>query len=115
MNKQYGMILEKISNESDGLDLKISPSKDSNGLITNGICLGNTLFQNEYIILNAHPGDIKEYPKLGVGISDILNDNNLRYWYKYIRINLAIDDMIVDKLEYNSSTSKLVINSHYSV
>lgn len=50
-------------------DIALSIKKDSNGLITTGLAVGNTLAQNAVIVLNMSPGDLKEDPVLGAGLT----------------------------------------------
>lgn len=72
-------------------DLDIVPRKDSDGLLTHGLVLGDILAQNQAIILYAHKGEIKEAPTMGCGIADMLLDHDPTLWKREIRENLEMD------------------------
>jgi len=80
------------------LELAINVVRDSNGLIVSGLTVGDTLYQNQYLILRAQKGEIKEYPTLGVGIDDMAGDDDLNEWKKTIREEFAKDGLKVDQL-----------------
>jgi len=63
------------------------------------IQIGDTLYQNQYMIMLAQKGEFKEFPRLGVGIEDITNDEDIAEWKKRIREEFAKDGLKVDKLE----------------
>ena len=69
----------------------IDIKRDSFGLICRGLTLGDTLNQNQAIILTIHQGELKERPKMGVGISDMLLDNDPIYWRTRIKEQLEMD------------------------
>lgn len=69
----------------------IDIKKDSLGLIQRGLTLGDTLNQNQAIILAMHQGELKERPMMGVGISDMLLDNDPIYWRTMIKEQLEMD------------------------
>lgn len=107
MAKNYGLLL----NENNDLDIRVV--RDADGKIIQGLHLGNTINQNVGVILNAHPGELKEYPLIGVGISDILlGHDNLEYKHK-IRQNLAADGLKVRLLEFESN--KIKIEASYNL
>lgn len=82
--KRFGIQLDNETN-----DLKIE----------NGhIAIGETLPQNEYMILMLQKGELKEEPLLGVGISDMLNDNDILSWKRKIRDGLKADGMTVEQI-----------------
>ena len=72
-------------------DPQISVKRDSLGLITQGLTLGDTLNQNQAIILAMYQGELKERPMMGVGISDMLLDNDPIYWRTRIKEQLEMD------------------------
>lgn len=49
--------------------LVVSPRRDGNGKITGGMLVGDTLMQETAIVLKLRPGDLKEDPKVGVGLT----------------------------------------------
>lgn len=82
--KRFGIQLDDNTN-----DLKIE----------NGhICIGETLPQNEYLLLVCNKGELKEDPLVGVGISDMLNDNDILGWKRKIRDGLKADGMQVEAI-----------------
>lgn len=86
----------------------------SNGdlMIENGhLAIGNTLYQNQYIILKAQKGELKELPLWGVGIEDMTNDNDIPGWKKLVREELARDGMVVSHLEIKDS--ELILKANY--
>ena len=85
---------------------------DVNGdlAVSSGVLVvGNTTYQNEYIILKSQRGEIKEYPLMGVGIDDIVNDHDEAGWKMKIKEHLAMDDIKVAKIYLNITTGKLEI------
>lgn len=82
--KRFGIQLD-----DDSQDLKIE----------NGhIALGETLPQNEYLLLVLNKGELKEDPLVGVGISDMINDNDILGWKRKIRDGLKADGMKVEQV-----------------
>lgn len=93
-------------------DLAIAVSRNSSGLITSGLVVGNTLYQNQYIILKAQKGELKENPLMGVGIDDMTGDeDNALGWKKSIRENLASDGMVVSSLSIENG--ELILKADY--
>lgn len=82
--KRFGIQLDDNST-----DLKIQDGH---------ICLGETLPQNEFLILIMQRGELKENPLIGVGVSDMLNDNDILGWKRKIRDGLKADGMIVEQI-----------------
>ena len=83
---------------------------DNNGdlLIRNGaLQIGDTLYQNQYMILSAQKGEIKHSPTLGVGLSDMLHDDDILTWKKTIREEFAKDGLVVSELEITTNTMTL--------
>lgn len=77
----------------------IDIKKDSLGLIQRGLTLGDTLNQNQAIILAMHQGELKERPMMGVGISDMLLDNDPIYWRTSIKEQLEMDGQRVGSVK----------------
>ena len=92
MSRKIGIQLD-----SSG-DLDINIQTDAYGLIISGLSIGSTLQQNQWLILKAQKGDIKEHPLLGCGIDDIVDDEDYSSWQKKIREELAKDGMKVSTL-----------------
>ncbi|WP_418450193.1 hypothetical protein [Alistipes sp.] len=94
-------------------DLMADTARDAYGLIANGLQIGDTTKQNQAIILQAFKGEFKEYPTLGVGISDILNDNETAGWKREIILQLEADDMKVKEVDLDITNNKLMIDAVY--
>lgn len=86
--KRFGMQLDEMTN-----DIKIE----------NGhIAIGETLPQNEFLLLVMNKGELKEDPLVGVGISDMINDNDILGWKRKIRDGLKADGMKVEQISISS-------------
>lgn len=96
MSKSIGIQL------TSDLELAINVVRD-NGLIMSGLAIGDTLYQNQYLILAAQKGEFKENPTLGVGITDMANDDDLNEWKKTIREEFAKDGLKVKTLSITTS------------
>lgn len=71
--------------------------------IENGhIAIGETLPQNEFLLLVMNKGELKEDPLVGVGISDMLNDNDILGWKRKIRDGLKADGLTVEQISISS-------------
>lgn len=97
--------------DADG-DLKIGLQRGIGGVVVAGLTFGNTLFQNQYVLLKAHKGELKEYPALGVGLSDILHEYDLTGWTTDIRSQLEKDGMQVNRVVFDRDRN-LVIDAEY--
>ena len=97
MSKKIGIQL------TNDMELLITPVRDRTGLIMSGLTIGDTLYQNQYMILQAQKGEFKENPTLGVGINDMANDDDLNEWKKAIREEFAKDGLKVSKLSITTS------------
>lgn len=81
-------------------------------LIVNGaLQLGETTPQNQALILGANKGEFKELPMLGVGLADIVNDNDFDSWKREITEQLERDGQRIEKLNINSQG--LTLEAHY--
>lgn len=74
-------------------------SRNEKGEITAGLVVGKSLYQNQFIILKSHKGELKEYPVLGVGFSDVTNDNDMAGWNSEIKQQLEKDGMQVKSVK----------------
>lgn len=101
MAKDKGILI------TQDLDLLLEVERDNSGIIVSGIRTGNTLYQNQYLILQAQKGEFKESPVLGVGIGDITNDDEITSWQRDIREQLQLDGMRVEKLNINETSMEL--------
>lgn len=86
----------------DNYDIAVNITKDSAGKITSGWVLGDVLLQNQAIILSIHQGELKEDPSRGVGIADMLLDDDPLQWRLRIREQLEMDGQKVESITINS-------------
>lgn len=100
-----------LSPDQRGYDLMLDIRRDAQGKIMQGICLGETTPQNQAFLLVAHKGEFKEHPTVGVGMQDILNDNDFAYWRRMIAIELERDGQTIDRLTLNNKG--LSLEAHY--
>lgn len=67
--------------------------------VRNGsMAVGDTLRQNQALLLTLHKGELKERPSAGVGLSDMLLDNDPIYWRTEIKEQLEMDGQTVAKV-----------------
>lgn len=85
--------------------------RDEEGRIIEGLTLGETLPQNQALILTLHQGELKEAPAVGCGVSDMLLDNQPLYWRARIREQLEMDGQTVSSIKI--TTSGIHIDAHY--
>lgn len=64
-----------------------------------GLTLMEVTHQNQAMLLAAQPGEYKEHPAVGVGITDMLLDHNERGWRRRIAEQLEADGQRIKKLE----------------
>lgn len=100
--------------DPDSGDLQVSTERDALGLIAQGLEIGDTTYQNQAIILQASKGEFKEYPTLGVGISDMVNDHEVVGWRREIALQLESDGMTIKEVEIDLINNKVIIDASYS-
>lgn len=71
---------------------------DRFGRIAGGLVVGDVLAQNQAMILTLHPGELKDSPVVGVGITDMLLDHNPLLWRSRIREQLEMDGQTVETI-----------------
>lgn len=104
--------MKKIGVQLDSnCDLMINVVTDDAGLIVSGLTIGNTLYQNQFLILKPQKGENKEYPMMGAGIDDMLNDNDEDEWKKRIREELARDGLKVSELTF--ANGEMMLKADY--
>lgn len=93
-------------------DFKLDETGDL--LIVNGdfVISDGTLQHQEHIII-AQKGEYKQYPEIGVGIANILNDENPRDIITQIRRNFEYDGMTIKKLEFDQDGS-IAVDAPYN-
>lgn len=85
----------------------IDVRRDAEGRITEGLAVGDVLRQNQALILTLHKGELKERPMVGVGLSDMLLDNDPMYWRSSIRDQLELDGQTVGSVEITINGVKI--------
>lgn len=113
MAKNTGIQLNDNNDTGEILDIKIHPERDASGKIIRGIVVGDTLQQNKALILMAYPGDMKSRPDIGVGIQDILlNEDYLLYRHR-IREHFNKDGLTVRQLDLYAN-KPIIIDADYN-
>ena len=87
-----------------GYDVNIKVQRAPNGTIDSGLVIGDILAQNQALILSMHPGDLKERPSVGVGIEDMLLDNDFPAWRTAIREQLEMDGQAVNSVRITANS-----------
>lgn len=75
------------------------------------LVLGETTAQNQALLLRSHRGEFKENPALGLGISDMLLDNDLLYQRQRIREALELDGQSVYNIKITAR--QIIIDAQY--
>ena len=110
--KDKGIQLSDSTTGLQGIDLKIDVVRDADGLIVRGLVIGNTMNQNQAMIIVANPGEFKFNPMLGVAIDELLLDDDFLRMRHRIQENLEMDGMKVKSIDF-SEGKPLVIDASY--
>lgn len=110
MAKNRGILV--TLNENDEHECVLSVIKDANGIITQGLVVGDVTFQNQEFIVIAQKGEIREDPTKGAGIEDFLDDESPENALRAVRTELAKEGMKVNKVEFNE-LGELTIDASY--
>lgn len=95
------------------MDMKVKVQRDSDGKITKGFVVGQTLRQNMAFLLIAEQGELKHNPELGVGLQGILlDDDNFLVYENKIRSQFPLDGLNVRKIRL-FMTEPVVIEADY--
>jgi hypothetical protein len=100
--KDRAIQLNDSQDEGVPFDLKVDVKKDLDGKIISGLVIGSTLQQNKALILLINPGELKEYPTLGVGIENLLLSEDFLFIRHSIRQNYAKDELKIKTLDFYS-------------
>lgn len=92
-------------------DIAVDVQRDSSGLITSGLVLGEILHQNQALILVLHKGDLKSDVSVGVGIDRMLLDNERLSWTREIREQLEMDGQKVEDVRITDK--QIIIKAAY--
>jgi hypothetical protein len=93
-------------------DLLVKVVRDASGLIVSGLVVGDITAQNQAAILTAQKGEFKEHPVAGVGLNDIVNDDNAMYWEKEIAQQLISDGQRITRLSLDAKG--LILEAAYN-
>ncbi len=96
--KDRAIQLNDSTSQGEIMDVKITVVKDGDNKILSGLTIGNTLEQNKALILILEPGELKEYPTLGVGMNSALLNNDYLEMRHIIRTQLMKDGLTVQEL-----------------
>jgi hypothetical protein len=109
--KDRAIQLNDTQDEGVPFDLKVDVKKDLDGKIISGLVIGSTLQQNKALILLVNPGELKEYPTLGVGFISLLLSEDFLFIRHTIRQNFSKDDLNITELDlYSVKNIKIEAN-----
>lgn len=78
-------------------------TEDHDLLISGGdFVVGESTFQHQDLLMMYEKGELRQYPKTGVGIKSFLNDDQLGDAYSEIQRQFQADGMSVEKLVVGS-------------
>lgn len=100
--KDQAIQLNDSLNGLENIDLKIKVIRVG-GLITQGLVVGNTLNQNQALIIISNPGEFAFSPTLGVAIDELILDNDYLRMRHRIREHFAKDGMKVKNVELSEN------------
>ncbi|MDR3286869.1 MAG: hypothetical protein LBT27_05460 [Prevotellaceae bacterium] len=88
-------------------DIAVKVRYDAAGKIISGFVIGDVTLQNQQCLLLAEKGEIKEYPLLGVGIKNYLDDDGVENLTRAIRTEFVKDGIKVNKISFENSNIKI--------
>lgn len=106
MAKNIGILIDPETG-----DLQIDPRRNDQNVYVQGLQVGEVTIQNQAAILQAMKGELKEYPTLGVGITNIANDHETTGWAREITAQLKADGMRVNDVEVDITNNKLTVDA----
>lgn len=112
MSKVTGIQLESNSNIATGADLKIHVKRDDSNQIEQGLMIGNTINQNQALMLIASPSDFKSSPTLGVSLMDLMLDEDYLAFRHRIREHFLKDGLKVRRIQLENG-KPLIIEASY--
>jgi hypothetical protein len=87
---------------------------DGSPLIQNGdFVIGESINQQQAVLLIAHQGEFKMTPEIGVGISDLLLGEDLLEYRHKIRNHYTMDGLSINRLDLYE-IGKLKIDAEYA-
>ena len=108
MAKNIGILIDPETG-----DLQIDPRRNDQNVYVQGLQVGEVTIQNQAAILQAMKGELKEYPTLGVGITNIANDHETTGWAREITAQLKADGMRENDVEVDITNNKLTVDADY--
>jgi hypothetical protein len=85
----------------DNHDLQVNVRKNIDGLIVQGLVIGDITFQNQEVIIVSEKGELKHAPLTGVGVRGYLDDEMPDSLLRAIRTELSSEGMEVKKVSLN--------------
>jgi hypothetical protein len=92
-------------------DVAVAVRRDAAGKILAGMTVGDVTYQNQAMLLQAHKGEFKEHPMVGVGINDICNDHDFALWRREISTQIEGDGQQISKLSLKENG--LILEANY--
>lgn len=92
-------------------DIDVQTRKDDNGRIISGLRIGDILSQNQVLLLQLRKGELHGDIAVGVGISDMLLDNDHMIWTREIREQLELDGQTVSDVRITDN--EIIIDAEY--
>lgn len=89
--------------DTNDIDLNIEVIRNDEGLITQGLVVGDVMEQNQALILSAYPGEFQFSPTIGVGLGDLMMDDDYLRFRHRIRDHFAKDGLKVTTVELSKS------------
>lgn len=96
---------------NDDHELQMSLKRDAEGLITQGVVVGDVVNQNIELIVRGDKNEIAQDPSKGVGVINYIDDEGSEGLIRAIRTELTKDGMRVTSIEMVSN--ELVIDATY--
>lgn len=88
---------------------------DGDLLVENGdFVVGESTLQHQNLLLKMSKGDLRQFPKTGVGVDDFLSDDNPGDIYTEIQRQFEADGMVIRKInvEFDENTGSLQVASN---
>jgi hypothetical protein len=98
-----------LINENNDLDIQVK--RDEKNMIVRGLVVGDSTLQNQKLLLMCNKGEIKEYPTLGVGITNYLESHDGNELAREIRKQFSADGMRINRI--NIDIPHLEIDAEY--
>lgn len=104
--------IQLTDGNQEQVDLKIDVLRDANGLITQGLVVGNTMKQNQAMILIANPGEFKFNPTLGVAFDELLLDHDYLRMRHRIQEHFSKDGLKIKNIQLAEGKQFLIEASY---